>query len=87
MHFDKNRLGLTVGSVSALGHFTWVVIVALGFGQRFADFVHNVHFFTDRHELVAFNIVTAALGVIFAFVIGYATGWVFAWIWGKMPGR
>ncbi len=81
MNFNKNRMGLTLGSLFSLSHLLWVIIVALGFGQKILDSAHSYHFVGGDHPVESFTFLTALLGVIFAFICGYIVGWLFACIW------
>ncbi|MBI2024634.1 MAG: hypothetical protein HYT03_00895 [Candidatus Harrisonbacteria bacterium] len=87
MKLNKNQAGLALGSISALGHFLWVIIVAIGSGQKLADLAHSIHFLTDRHVVHEVTLGTAILGVVLALALGYITGWVFACLWNLFAKR
>lgn len=74
-----NKLGLVVGIVFALMHLTWVLTLAI-FGQPAKNFIANIHFIEALNILpVTFGMAIG--GITLAFVSGYITGVVFAWVW------
>lgn len=78
---NKNQAGLTLGSVFAILHATWVVIVGIGLGQGLMDWLHSVHFFNDSITIISFSLGDALIGIITAFISGYVLGWLFAVLW------
>ncbi|OGL64810.1 hypothetical protein A3B21_03760 [Candidatus Uhrbacteria bacterium RIFCSPLOWO2_01_FULL_47_24] len=87
MTFNKNQAGLTLGTLFGLMHLLWVVVVGLGMGQSLANYWHAKHFLTDGHVLGQFQLGMAVVGVILAWISGYAVGWVFAALWNWFGAR
>ncbi len=82
MDFNKNRMGLSLGSLFALMHFLWVLVVFFGWAEALSKNVLTAHFFKGETVVVAdFSFTLAVLGVLGAFLCGYIIGWVFAWLW------
>ena len=81
MNFNKNRMGLALGSISALFHLLWIIAVAAGSGKILADWLHNMHFIADIHIINEFTIATAFVGVLLAFISGYISGYIFSAFW------
>jgi len=80
-NLDANKLGLTLGSFIALLHAVWIFIVNLSWGQAAADLFYYLHFVKERTIVSEFNTTIAISGVLAAFVIGYAAGYVFSRLW------
>ena len=81
LQINKNQAGLALGSLSALLHFLWVIVVALGFGQGLAEWWHKIHFIGDFHVIKPATFGTSVIGIITAFVAGYVLAWLFALLW------
>ena len=63
MNFNKNRMGLAVGSLSATMHFLWILVVALGVGKVLVSEVISIHFFTGAFTILDFSLAMALFGV------------------------
>ncbi|MBI1961241.1 MAG: hypothetical protein HYS45_00900 [Parcubacteria group bacterium] len=83
MKLSQKTAGLSLGSLFGLMHLGWVLAVAAGAGQQLADWWSAKHFVAGDYTVGAFSLGIAILGVILAFVFGYITGWVFAWLWNR----
>ncbi len=81
IELNKNQAGLTLGTISAIFHTLWAIIVAVGLGGSLSNWIHFMHFMTDIHVIASFSISTAIFGIIEAFIIGYVVGWLFALLW------
>ncbi len=81
MELHKNQAGLTLGSVFAILHALWAIVVGLGFGRDLANWWHALHFISDVHSLSGLSVLNVVVGIITAFISGYALGWLFAWLW------
>ena len=73
-----NRAGLTIGIVSAILHTLWAIGIGLGLS---GVWIKGLHFLDIQTSLTAFNLGTAIIGIIGAFISGYVIGWVLAAIW------
>lgn len=80
--FERNKTGLVLGAIFALYHFAWVVLLYLTGGSFYLD-MSRIHFIEPTRALEV-DLGTAILGTIGAFLVGYITGYVFAWLWEKV---
>ena len=78
---NENRVGLTLAIFFALLHAIWAVLVGFGAGQKIIDLVMPLHFIDMLVNITTFNIGSAVLLVVLAFIGGYITGWLFVAIW------
>jgi hypothetical protein len=80
---NVRKSGLTLGLVFALYHFTWSILIAL-FGTDYLKWIENLHFVSAESNAMAFDPFTLLVGVICAFILGGATGAVFAYIYNRI---
>lgn len=78
---NRNQLGLTIGTFSALWHAIWAVLVGVGFAKPLIDWVIPLHFIDMSYSITVFSLGSAVTLVILAFLGGYISGWVLAGIW------
>ena len=78
---NTKQTALSLGLTFALFHAVWAIAVAVGFGQQWINWKLAHHFVSVAASIAQFDIVTAILGVVLAFVCGLIVGWVFASIW------
>lgn len=76
---SSHRFGLVVGVFAVAVHVLWSLMVLLGFGQGFADWITGLHMTGPIITVGAFSWGTAITLWIAAFVVGYILGWLFAW--------
>lgn len=79
--FDKNKTGIAFGTLAALWHLLWSILVAVGITQSWIDFVFSIHFLNNPFTVSAFNAGTALMLIVITGILGYVFGWVFAYIW------
>ena len=84
---NKNKTGLTLGLFSGLWHVGWSLLVSMGLAQNFLDMVFRVHFLNNPYTVSPFTAARAVKLIVLAAVMGYAAGFVFAFIWNKGHGR
>ncbi len=84
---DKNHLGLVLGTFFAVLHAAWAILVASGRGQAYIDWIMPLHFIDNLYTVTSFNTGSALLLIVFAFVGGYITGWLFAAVWNKIEKK
>ncbi|MDP3800251.1 MAG: hypothetical protein Q8Q90_02395 [bacterium] len=84
---NKNNTGLTVGLFIGLMHVVWSFLVSVGYAQSYLDMVYRFHFLNNPPVVLPFMLNDAVKLVVFAAVMGYAMGFVFAFIWNKGYGR
>jgi len=81
---NANKLGLTVGYFAALMHLVLIILVALGVANAYLGWILPLHFLSLNVSFVAFDLLTAVMLLIAAFVGGYVAGWVFAYIYNRV---
>ena len=81
---DMNRTGLVVGSLMGVIHLAWVILVGLGGAQGFMDWIFRLHMITPPYQVLPFDLGSAVTLLVAVFVIGYAAGWVLAYIWNRI---
>lgn len=81
---NKNKAGLTLGTLFGFWHLIWGVLVAFGLAQALLDWVYALHFLNNPFKVGVFSLTTTAILVVVTFVVGYVFGWVFAYLWGMI---
>ena len=81
---NKNKTALVFGSFFAIVHLIWSVLVALGVAQPLVNFIYSLHMLANPPQVEAFTLGKAAGLVVVTFVVGYALGSLFAWLWNKL---
>jgi len=83
---NKNNIGLSLGIIFVAIHVLWFIILVAGFGQHFLSWIIETHFIKINIEIIEFNLFLGIMTLIRAFVVGYITGWLFAFIYNKLQG-
>jgi hypothetical protein len=78
---EPKKLGLFFGSLLALWHLCWAILVASGFAQAAYNLVLRLHMLSIPITVLAFNPVMAIGLVLVTFIMGYIGGWIVALIW------
>ncbi len=78
------KIALVVGKFCALLHVIWAVLVALGVGQTYLDFIFSLHFIGNVYTVASFNFLNALVLIVMAFVGGYLATLLFFAIWKWM---
>lgn len=84
---NKTRVALFFGTVAALCHVVWSVLVAGGWAKGFMDWIMAKHFITDTYTIEAFNMGDAVFLLALAFVIGFVDGYILAALWNWIVGK
>lgn len=84
---NQHTVGMATGAFLALVHTVWSLMVAMGVAQAYLDFVFGMHFLDSPYTVGEFNLGTAIGLVAITFAVGYAAGWVFAWLWNSLLGK
>lgn len=84
MKLKGSSVALVVGTFVALIHAVWSLMVMVGLAEPYLNWVLGLHFLTNPYTVQPFDITRALILVGFTFVVGYATGWVFAIVWNKL---
>lgn len=72
--------GLLVSSL----HLIWSVMVALGLGQIYLDWILGLHYVTNPYEVMPFNVGTMITLLVFTFMVGFVLGWLGTIGWNKL---
>lgn len=80
MHLVKYKVGLIVGVLAAFCHLVWSVFVVTGAAQPIIDWILKMHFLNNPFLIQPFDWLTAAMLVVFTFVVGFVFGWVLAFL-------
>ncbi len=78
---NRHRLGLTLGMFAALVHLLLSIFVALGIAEPLVKWSLSMHFLSLGVSFNAFNLGSAVVLVVMAFVMGYIVGHVLAALW------
>jgi hypothetical protein len=81
------RAGLALGIVLGATHLLWSFLVAVGWAQPLADFLFRINFVEPSYTVTSFAAGTAVMLVAVTFAMGFATGWVVARVWNRLPQR
>lgn len=76
-----NRAGISLGTLFALMHAAWLVLVGAGVSNQVISAVAEAHFLAFQYATVQLELATAILGILGAFASGYLLGAAFAVIW------
>lgn len=78
---SPKKLAMTFGSLLALMHMGWAILVASGFAQALYNWILQLHMLSIPITVLAFDPVMAVELIIVTFVIGYVGGWIIALVW------
>jgi len=81
---EPKRLGMFFGTLFALMHFGWAILVASGFAQMLYDWILALHMLSIPITVLPFDLVMAAELIVVTFIIGYVMGFVLALVWNKV---
>lgn len=73
---NSNKAGLAVGSLFALIHLCWIVLVGIGIAKTLLDWILEMHFMQFAYSIEALSFWKAFSLLIVTFVFGYACGWI-----------
>ncbi len=79
-----HKPAFVVGLFVAAMHAIWALAVALGIGQTFLDWIYPLHFLNSLYSVMDFNVLTAAVLVVVAFVSSYVSTWLFVLLWNTV---
>jgi hypothetical protein len=78
---NTKQTALSLGLTFAVLHVLWAIAVGLGFAQSLLNWKLAHHFVIIEAGIAQFDIVTALVLVVCAFLTGAVLGWLFATIW------
>jgi hypothetical protein len=81
MTLNPKQTGLALGLFAAILHAAWAILVALGVAKPLMNWAIRLHFIADQHAVDPFSIGNALMLVVFAFIMAFIVGYVFANIW------
>jgi hypothetical protein len=84
MKLKLGSTGMTVGFFVALMHAVWMLMIFLGLGQLYLDWIFGLHLISNPFTVQPFNFGSGLTLIVFTFVVGYVMGWAFAFIWNKL---
>jgi hypothetical protein len=79
-----NKPALVVGLFVAAMHIIWVLSVAMGIGQTYLDWIFPLHLISNPFSVLSFNLGSAILLPVVAFVVSYLATLLFVWLWKKV---
>ena len=79
-----HKTGIAVAALAVAGHVAWSIVVVLGFGQWWVDFILGLHFMQVPVTILPFNFVTAVELWVVVAIVGYVLGYIFATIWNRV---
>jgi len=79
-----NKPALVVGLFVAIMHALWAFLVAIGVGQTYLDWIFPLHFINNAYTVLTFNLFSALLLIVVAFVSSYVATLLFVWLWKKI---
>jgi hypothetical protein len=79
-----NKPALVIGLFAAAMHIIWVLSVALGVGKTYLDWIFPLHLIANPYTVLPFNLGSALLLPVLAFVGSYLATLLFVWLWKKI---
>jgi hypothetical protein len=79
-----HKSALAIGLFVAALHAIWAILVAVGIGQAYLNWILPLHFVSSMFTVIEFSFLNALALVIMAFVGGYIGTWLFIWIWNAI---
>jgi hypothetical protein len=79
--FHWNKPALVIGLFAAAMHVLWVLSVAIGVGQSYLDWIFPLHLISNPYSVMPFNLGSALLLPVVAFVCSYIATLLFVWLW------
>lgn len=80
---NKNAVGLTLGSLVALAHLGWLILVGVGLAKPLYDLILKLHHISLSYTILPLSLGLAVGLLTITFIVGYIFGWVFATFWNK----
>jgi len=84
MELKPMAVAVYTGLFVATLHFIWSLMIALGVGQVYLDWILGLHFIENPFVVMPFSLGTMIILLVFTFVIGFILGWVGTVCWNKM---
>lgn len=84
---SAKKVGLTIGIFLAVLHLAWLILLLLGVGARFLEWILGLHMMEMPITFTAFSWTNAAILLIATFVSGLVFGWVFATLYNYLDKK
>ncbi len=84
---NPNKVGLVFGKIIGGLHLLWSVVIFLGLGQSWVNFVSGLHMITPPIIVLPFDLTTAVMLIVITSVIGYALGYIGASVWNWVHSK
>ena len=81
------KTGLAVGAAVGSWHALWALLVMLGIGQSFLDYILKLHFIDLPLRVARFDWATAGALVGVTALLGFIAGALFALAWNGLNSR
>lgn len=81
---QPHSVGLVVGGLFAVLHFSWAIMVATNVAQPVMDFIFKLHMIEPFYTIMPFSLGTAVGLVLFTAAVGYVMGFVLGLIWNAV---
>lgn len=81
MKIGPHKFGLVLGITFVIYHLSWLVSLLLGFGDLWLKWTGSLHSVKFEYQILEFDLITAIVGLVGAFIVGYLMGWVFRYVW------
>ena len=75
------RAGIVCGCFFATLHLCWALLVWFGWAQPIINFVFWLHMLSVPVQIQPFDLMLAALLVVFTWCVGFVLGWLLSTIW------
>ncbi len=79
-----NRPAVAIATFIAGMHALWALMVAIGVGQAYLDWIFPLHFIGTTFSVMSFSLLTALLLIIVAFIATYLAVLLFGVVWTLM---
>ena len=84
MKFIPMTVAIYTGLITAGLHLLWSILIALGIGQVYLDWILGLHFIENPYIVKPFNFGTMVMLLLVTFVAGFVLGWVGTIFWNRM---
>ena len=81
LKLNPKTAALSLGSLFAILHAGWVILVAGKYGTPMYGYMMSMHFTNSPMQLSAFSPITGLTGIVLVFIVGAVIGGLFAYLW------
>ncbi|MGD0523097.1 MAG: hypothetical protein ABSA43_00850 [Candidatus Microgenomates bacterium] len=87
MKFKPLTVALYTSLLFAGLDLVWSMVVALGLGQTYLDWILKLQFIQNPYVVMPFNLGTMITLLMVTFGVGFVLGWVGTICWNKMAEK